>query len=396
VKAYRRFIIAFVLVLSLYIVAEINRPKPVDWSENLSKDEKTPYGSYILYQQLKDIFPHAAVNSYREPVYNQVNNFTDSNTAYLLAEPSVNMSKDDLNELLNYVVNGNYVFIAAEEFNKELMDTLKFNTRHRYEVPGNDSITITINFTNPALHAHTNYGFTAGTIGGYFNKVDTLKSVVLGNNYRNDINFIKIPFGEGAFFLHAAPLCFSNYFMLTANNADYTAKALSYLPKNIKQVYWDEYYKLGPEGSNNPLRFILTNAWLKWAFRVSLLTILLFILFEMKRKQRVIPVIEPPRNSTLDFVQTVGSVYFNQHDNKNIALKKINYFMEFVRSGFYLSTSQLNDEFIQLLTKKSGVSENETRQLVDLIYDINGSQQITDQALVELSKQIDSFYAKAK
>ncbi|MEP6726808.1 MAG: DUF4350 domain-containing protein, partial [Bacteroidota bacterium] len=112
-KGYRRFIIAFVLVLALYIVAEMNRPKPVDWAVSLSKSEKSPYGSYILYQQLKDIFPHAAISSYRQPVYNQVNNFTDTGTAYLLIEPGVEITKDDLSELLNYVVTGNYVFLSA-------------------------------------------------------------------------------------------------------------------------------------------------------------------------------------------------------------------------------------------------------------------------------------------
>jgi hypothetical protein len=393
VKGYRRFIAAFVLVLALYVLAEINRPKPVNWTENLSKDEKAPYGTFILYQQLKDIFPLASINSYRQPVYNQVNNFADSNTAYLLVEPELKMGKEDLNELLTYAATGNYVFMAAEHFSKLLTDTLKFNTGRRFDISGKDSVTI--NFTNPALRADSSYRFTAMTLGGYFDKVDTAKGIVLGENHRKDVNFIKIPYGQGAFFIHAAPLCFSNYFMLTAGNASYTAKALSYLPRQVKQIYWDEYYKLGPEGSDNPFRFILSNAWLRWAFRTGVFTILLFILFEMKRKQRVIPVIEPPRNSTLDFVQTVGSVYFNQHNNKNIALKKINYFMEFVRSVFYVSTSQLNDEFILVLAKKSGVSENETGQLVSLIHEINDSEQITDQALVLLSNRIDSFYAKA-
>ena len=393
-KGYKRFIVAFVLLLALYIVAEWNRPKPIDWTVSLSKDQKTPYGSYILYQQLKDIFPAASVNAYRQPAYNQVNNYTDSNTAYLMMEPAIEISKDDLNELLNYAVAGNYVFITAGNFSKALMDTLKFNTARRFDVPGKDSTAI--NFTNPALRAASNYGFTSLTIDAYFDKVDTSHAIILGENQRKDINFIKIPYGDGAFFIHAAPLCFSNYFMLTANNASYTATALSYLPKNIKQIYWDEFYKLGPEGSDNPFRFILNNVWLRWAFRISVFTILFFILFEMKRRQRVIPVIERPRNSTLDFVQTVGSVYFNQHDNKNIALKKISYFMEFVRSSFYLTTSQLDDEFIKSLAKKTGVAENETRQLVNLIYEIDGAEQITDQALLLLSNQIDSFYEKAK
>jgi hypothetical protein len=394
VKGYRRFIIAFTLVLALYIVAEMNRPKPVEWKISLSKEDKTPYGSYILYRQLNDIFPNAVVNSYRLPVYNQINNFKDSNTAYLLMEPNMEFSKDDMNELLNYVVSGNYVFMSAGNFGKTLTDTLKFKTNRRFDFDSKDSISI--NFTSPSLHTAKNYGFTRMTLDGYFSELDTSYSAVLGNNQLKDANFIKVAYGEGAFYIHTAPLCFSNYFMLKGNNAEYTAKALSYLPKNVKQVYWDEYYKLGPEGSQSPLRFILTNPWLKWAFRIAILTIVLFILFEMKRTQRVIPVIPPLRNSTLDFVQTVGNVYFNQRNNKNIALKKINYFLEFVRSSFFLSTSHLNDEFIQLLAKKTGISENETASLVNYMHEINNSEQITDDTLMELNRQIDSFYAKAK
>jgi hypothetical protein len=375
-------------------VAEMNRPKPVDWQITLSKEDKAPYGSYILYRQLKDIFPKAVIHSYRQPVYNQVNNTSDSNTAYLLLEPNLELSGDDINELLNYVVAGNYVFISAAGFGRTLMDTLKYKTNRRFDFEKKDSVTI--NFTNPALHEPKNYGFTRMTLDGYFSELDTAYTVVLGNNQLKDANFIKIAYGDGAFFIHTAPLCFSNYFMLKQNNARYSAKALSYLPKNIKQIYWDEYYKLGPEGSGNPLRFILTNRWLKWAFRIALLTIVLFVLFEMKRKQRIIPVIPPLRNSTLDFVQTVGNVYFNQRNNKNIALKKINYFLEFVRSAFFLTTSQLNDEFIQLLARKTGIPETETSRLVNTIHTINNSEQITDATLLELNHQIDSFYVKAK
>ncbi len=393
-KGYRRFIIAFSLLLALYVIAEMNRPKPVDWRISLSKDDKSPYGSYILYQQLKDIFPKAAIQSFRKPVYNQVNNTLDSNTAYLLIEPSLEFTKDDMNELLNYVVAGNYVFISSQEFGRTLMDTLKFRTSRRFDFEKKDSVTI--NFTNTALHEKVNYGFNRLTLDGYFKEIDTGYSVILGNNQLKDVNFIKVAYGDGAFFVHTAPLCFSNYFMLKNNNDSYPAKALSYLPKTVKQVYWDEYYKLGPDGSDNPLRFILSNQWLKWAFRISLVSIILFVFFEMKRRQRVIPVIPPLRNSTLDFVQTVGNVYFNQHNNKNIALKKINYFLEYVRSGFYISTSLLNEEFIQLLSKKTAVPEATTSQLVNLIHQINITEQISDHDLLELNHQIDSFYAKAK
>ena len=199
-------------------------------------------------------------------------------------------------------------------------------------------------------------------------------------------------YGDGALFIHAAPLCFSNYFILKNNNAEYTSKALSYIPGNVSKIYWDEYYKMGPGGSRNPLRFILTNPFMRWAFRIAILGIVIFILFEMKRKQRIIPVLPALQNTTLDFVRTVGNVYFNQHNNKNIAVKKINYFLEFLRSKFHLSTSQLNEEFISVLAKKSGVTTLEIQDLVTAIQEVNDSTTVNDQLLLYLNKKIDIFY----
>jgi hypothetical protein len=393
-KGYRKFIFAFALILAVYIVAEMNRPKPFNWDVTLSKDDKDPYGGFILYQQLKDLFPKAAINTYRLPVYNQVNNFNSVNTVYFLIDPVLQLSANDISELLNYVVTGNYVFISAENFGSALMDTLNFKTMRTFDLMHNDSSAP--DFKNPALKTGSRITFKKMTIDGYISEFDTARSVVLGNNRRNDVNFIKMPYGEGAIFIHAAPVCFSNYFMVTAENAEYTAKALSYLPKNVTGIFWDEYYKLGPSGSRNPLRFLLNDPFLRWAFRIGVFAMVMFVLFEMKRRQRIIPVITPLKNSTLEFVETVGTVYFNQRDNKNIALKKISYFFEYIRSAFYLPTAQLNDEWKSSVANKSGLPEHEVQEIIGIIETVQTSDSISDETLLLLNKKIDSFYEKVK
>src|SRR5688500_12722468 len=147
-KGYKKFIFAFAVILTIYIVAEMNRPKPFNWDLTLSKDDKDPYGGFILYQQLKDLFPKTEISSYRLPVYNQVNNYTSTNTAYFLIDPSLRLSTSDINELLNYAVIGNYVFLSAEHFGQALMDTLKFKTARRFDfLPDSASPA----FKNPAL-----------------------------------------------------------------------------------------------------------------------------------------------------------------------------------------------------------------------------------------------------
>lgn len=274
------------------------------------------------------------------------------------------------------------------------MDSFKVSTTNRFEQLNKGPSAI--NFKNPSLRADKNYTYQRMTLDKYFNKYDTANAEVLGYNQYNDVNFISMKYGEGAFFVHPMPLCFSNDFLLTGPNAGYTAKALSYLPKDINTLFWDEYYKQDENVSQTPLRYILSNQWLRLAFRIGMFTMIVFVLFEMKRKQKIIPVIAPLRNSTLDFVHTVGNVYFNTRDNKNIAVKKITYFLESIRSDFNLPTTHLNEAFILSLSKKTALPGEDINSLVDLIHTIQNDAGISDQQLLKLNAQIDHFNTTLK
>ncbi len=373
----------------LYVIAELNKPQPIDWTVTLSKNDKNPYGGYILHKQLKNIFPGSSISSFQKPVYNQLNNIRQQNTAYIILSPVFSPSKNDVEEMRNYVRQGNYVLIAAANFSKPFLDTFKLKIGTRISLINKDSTSL--NFVNTSLKEKNNYTFLSSTIDEYFTKVDTSATTILGINDRKQPNYIKVNYGTGAFFIHTAPVSFSNYFMLYQNNASYTAKALSYIPKNVQLIRWDEYYKPGNTGPETPLRFFLQNEYLKWALRLALLGLLIYIVFEMKRKQRVIPTILPARNSTLDFVTTVSNVYFNQRDNHGIADKKINYFMDYIRHRFFLPTTDLDPHFEEQLVRKSGVNKTQVAQLLQLIKKAKQGS-CNDQLLIELDTQIDHFY----
>jgi hypothetical protein len=112
----------------------------------------------------------------------------------------------------------------------------------------------------------------------------------------------------------------------------------------------------------------------------------------MKRRQRVIPVITPLRNSTLDFVNTVAGVYFNDKDNRSIADKKVSHFLEFVRSRFNIATQTLDEDFIGQLHRKSGVDKDDVVNLVELLSALPIEKRVTDTTLLNLDRHIDHFY----
>lgn len=379
-------VLAYVLVVAL-------QPKPTDWTVTLKQSDKNPYGAYIVYRRLGDLFPVAHIIHDRLPAYNQLSDTSLRGTAYLLIAPSATLESEDVRQMLGYIARGNDVLISTYSLSPALADTLGLKLSAPVQAAfASDSVRI--NFTNKQLATDSGYRFHKLTLNSYFVKMDTVHTEVLGVNGAGHANFIRMHFGAGTLLVHAVPVCFSNYFMLFGSNSHYTASALSYLPRDIRHLYWDEYYQSGPGYQGGLLRFVLTHLYLRWAWWLALFAILMYVLFESKRRQRVIPIIKTPDNSSLDFITTVGSLYFERHDNKNISEKKIAYFLERVRNGLYLSTERLDQDFILSLARKTGTGERMARDLVGLIIQVRSSGDVSDPLLLQLNRHIDAFYEK--
>lgn len=387
--------IVFIVLLVIYITAQLNAPKKFDWMPTLRNRDKNPYGAVVVYNGLKQLFPRATISSERKPIYNVLHEGEERNSAYVVIAPSWHPGKTDIEELLKYVHEGNTAFLSAFDFDEHFLDTLGLKHESFAAVFGEDSTSI--NFVNPVLKSTTNYRFLKSTIDGYFRKIKKADStLVLGINQDSLANFVRVQYGEGYFFVHAAPLCFSNYFMLYGNNNEYSAKALSYIPSGVSTIHWDEYSKSGREGAETPLRFFLSNLYLKWALYLTIAALLLYVFFEMKRRQRIIPLIDPLRNSTLDYVETVSSVYFSRHDNSSIALKKIQFWFDHIRTRYYLSTQEYDESFVLQLERKSGVSKELIGEILQFAKKADAQSKVSDDLLMKLCSAIDEFYRLSK
>ena len=194
----------------------------------------------------------------------------------------------------------------------------------------------------------------------------------------------------------------SNYFLLTGDNYKYFENVISYLRSDPKNIYWDEYYskqdfsrkKIGGSNKNqfSSLKVINQNPPLLLAFWLSVVALLLYILINIKRKQRVINEVEPNKNTTVAFAETVGRLYLQKRNNKNIAEKMITYFYEHVRNNYFLNTNQINNDFMNTLSRKSGVAIELTQNLFSAIDKMQGSKNIDDAELLTLNQMIQKFY----
>ena len=389
-KGIRPFIFVCLALLVFYLIAQFNRPRVTNWAETLKDNDTIPFGTYIVHKQMHDIFTVAKmIDTLRQPFYNVLNGKQFKNTAYLVIGKEVNISEADYGKLTTFIASGNDVFIAAETFGPYLHKKLSVETNYGFH--GDD--TIRIGFVNKTLNT-VQYAIGKQATNNYFESFDTTKVSVLGQNDAHQSNFIKFTLGKGNLYLNANPLMFSNYSLLQNQGAAYAATALSFI-NNADVLLWDEYYSRGAEEPQNEMRVFLEHPALRWAWYIAFFSLLVFVLYQMKRRQRIIPVIEPLANSSVEFANVVGQVYYEQRDNRDIAQKKISYFLEFIRNRFNLKTNVLDAEFTTLLGKKSGMELEFVQRVISNINFIRNSKQVADADLISLNQNIEEFYTQA-
>jgi hypothetical protein len=156
-------------------------------------------------------------------------------------------------------------------------------------------------------------------------------------------------------------------------------------------VQWTEYYQMGRMETATPLRFILTNESLKWAYYLTIFSLLIFMIFEAKRKQRIIPIMKPLANTTMEFVTTIGNLYYQNGNHKDLAEKKILFLLDKIRTQYLMNTAHLDEHFIRTLTLKSGRPEGDVRSLFRTINYIQQSTIIAPEDLIDLNSKIENF-----
>jgi len=99
---------------------EQTKPKPINWFPSFTKKHKIPYGTHVLFQSLPDLFPNSNIESIQQSPYTLLKN-KKLNASYLFIDENVNIDNESFYKLMNFVSEGNNVFISTTKFD---IDTL--------------------------------------------------------------------------------------------------------------------------------------------------------------------------------------------------------------------------------------------------------------------------------
>ncbi|HVW60314.1 MAG TPA: hypothetical protein VHC48_09775, partial [Puia sp.] len=118
-------------------------------------------------------------------------------------------------------------------------------------------------------------------------------------------------------------------------------------------------------------------------------------LFESKRRQRIVPVIEGLRNNSLDFVTTIGRLYYQRRDNRNLVTKMAMHFQDHIRTRYNLAVHLSDEGLVDRLSWRTGISKEFLHALTDDLLRLQESPAVSDEELLTMNKKLEEFYKQA-
>lgn len=395
-------VLALTISLPFWVITEKKelRKRVLSWYPTFNEKHNNPYDSKALFTLLPDLFPKKSVYI-RTDIFPNDSLFATKAEAQaskynlFYAHLDANADREFANALSKFVYSGGEAFLAAENFSFFLEESFNINLRtETYNKPDG----VQVRFLHPNLSKNI-YNFPNLVDYKFFNLPNEYtqeeKFSILATDQNQNPIFIKIPFGKGNLYVCSLPLVFTNFGTLNDTQRDFIAKALSHLP--IRNVLWEYEIRWYRESSPPPtiprgiaeISFLRKNPPLWWAFWLAIAGMGLFIVFKIKREQRPIPIIEKNSNTSVEFAKTIGKLYLYYNDHKNIAEKKISYFLEFLRSNFQINISEKIDENnLPKLALKIGISQEQLKATFEIIQETKNKNYLSEKDLHHLARAI--------
>ena len=415
-KTSRLFVVVIIALMALILLFEMNAPTRFKWDEiSQSHKSKQPFGCYVMDSVLRASLPQGyevlgnGIEKYISKKYKGGKHtflFTNNYDEFI--------NSFDV-DFLKLIEDGNNVVLAFDNniyydevqhvseklgFYFEPIDN-SYMSHFDKKTLSDPSLYDTIQWHNDGRFADATYIVSTAfcdnevKLSGAYTIIATLKrakepyyyqegrmSTIAGSRY----------FGKGKVVIVSMPMIFSNYGILNDVIRPFVLRLLSdcgskpivrYDPTYISQ---DVDTVDNDQEQESPLRYLLANRPLRWAFYLALATLVAFVVFSARRRQRVIPVIKPPVNHMMDFVKRIGGIYYKRHDNVDLLSKKYVTFSNDLRAKAMIDIDNYDnlDDELMSLSNRTGIPFNELHQQIRDVMMATNEDSISDERLKRL------------
>jgi hypothetical protein len=401
------FIILFAGATLLLFIFLGNSKKKFDWNEYYNLDSAKPYSLNYFYKLLKNHYGSDSVDvsfkSYSKlPVGEHV--------SLIISGISWQPGTEEASELAHWVARGHDVLIIQKSIPSEFAElvwdtsTCGLNTflnagyyykksaraKHFHTSLSTDSSVV---FDFRVADSLQIYDFGCFDSSFFCSRSPLVPLAALDEHY---VNFVSLTHGKGRVFFHISPVMFSNYALSNFNRFRYAENCVSYLSGS--KIIIDQGHQFppaesqGPKAPESPFEFILSHEALRSAFYLLLILAAVYILMNARRNQRIIPVLEPPVNSSLEFLQATGRIYFLNRDHAGLLALQSRFLLQFIRNRYHIHAKNMSELNIDELARRSGVSKSFLQEFLQEYQRLYVYVRLSDKDIAGFYKLLNHFY----
>lgn len=425
-KSSRNFLFAMLVLFVLFCLLQVNLPKKFVWSPTFSHVDKQPLGCFVFDSVLTQSLPNG-YHVTKKTFFQLDQEHAKEKISVLMVVDQQDLKQLDVKYLCNIARRGGKVMVVASSSldDGRNADTVVVDELERtFKVRIEDGLYFSLRGILAGLKAHDNdmydtiywnnretmyaaqsyrmfYNMVGGTL--FVDSVPKVKRLAYtlstaGYDYKHDSLYVgdftrfdtivdkkerieridtfaikkipvavSVPYGKGEVIFVSSPLLFTNYGMLEGNTSVYIFRLMSYLadlPVYRTEAYVKTDAMLVAEQS--PFREFIKRPPLRWALYLALLGVVLFMIFTARRRQRVIPIMSKPANRSLEFIQLIGTLYYQRKDHVDLVRKKFKLFAEELRktAGVDISDVNTDDREYLLLAEKTGMNSDRLKKVI--------------------------------
>ena len=397
----------------------------VSWQETYNHTGKNPFDLFAL-RQLLEARPEGFTL-----LPDSLGVLTDTAAGpanYLFVGSYAYYNERSVTQLLDFVERGNVAFLAAEDLPEDLAAPL-FSDDCYYDFYDNSErfLTVRLDTVYASLNSYDSsfllthvYEHEATFRRTVYANGGLLCDSLLGNSvegvfdydYDGYVNFLRLPWGDGAFYLHTNPIFFTNYYLVDSLQFAYAEAALGVLGPG--PVYWDEASRVPDPVArrrrqagggnrnynggrnlltgNETLRYIQQEPPLALAWYVLLFAALLYVVFRGKRRQRVIPVVAPRVNQSRRFIDTLSRLVRQKGRHAALAQQEIDSLRYHLQRRYGVRWTHDGPPPVELV-ERTGLAPATVARAIAEIRFVLPRQKLTEGELVRFYRAVAPLYA---
>jgi hypothetical protein len=402
------------------------------WWFSLDHNSKQPYGIKYFVELLESTSGEKFVE-----IGNPLNEFLteDREGNYVAIGYDFYYFDRDFEALLNFINDGNTAWISAITFpyqfdslfhphwyqyyedydttiyDENYYDSLYYADTLMYLADSlrfiySDSVILKLNEANTTLKfvvKDTTYSNWWKRFYPEFYSDSVLEQISFIGYVDDSYNLLEYEYGEGKLFLFSTPEVYSNYYL-----QDY--QTLNYINETMKlwqndTVYFDKVSQY-PQFENNdfrtaefsegPLGFIRSQPLLLLAWYIIILLSIVFFVLGLKRTQPVMRTLPELKNASLEYIKTIGQLYYNSRQHQFIAEREKELLLHYIRTRYQIPTKEIDEKFMRKLSRLSGVPFEQIRKMFEKLKSVAILDEVSDRYFVDFQERVSQFYQKSE